>query len=77
VDSVHCGGCHTMVRAKPIPGFVYESTDDSVATPIPNGEEVDTKTFALSCQAMYISFTRFLPVCKIFTRILSDFAHNS
>ena len=29
-----------MVRAKPIPGFVYESSEDGANTPLINGEEV-------------------------------------
>ena len=43
VESAHCGGCHTMVRARPIPGYVYESGEDGINTPITNGEEVGPK----------------------------------
>ena len=40
VESAHCGGCHTMVRARPIPGYVYESSEEGTNTPITNGDEV-------------------------------------
>ena len=33
-----------MVRAKPIPGYVYDSSEDGTITPVTNGEEVMIRT---------------------------------
>ncbi len=35
-----------MVRAKPIPGYVYESSEEGTNTPITNGDEVKLGTFS-------------------------------
>ena len=64
VESAHCGGCHTMVRARPIPGYVYESSEEGTNTPIANGDEV--MLWASECDQFFRTNSRKKNISRMF-----------
>ena len=61
VISVHCGGCHTMVLASPIPGAAAEDSDNAVETelaPPANGEDHQVRIMILFIDPAVLGFGR-------------------